>query len=329
MISLVAAVLLQLCAHDATSGRPLGERSLRVTSVTRFAPIDGPALWADEPKSPPSSAPPAPPAPAPPLSPQTPPSPAPKDPPAAIPAGATKNAPKSGLHELFPGVYADLEAKIVEFDGVISPMLVKDEKAPSFFLESIVCSPDTREHESFVVSKVKPSHIHAALLATGLKPGSPGSWTFKDNKLTPVDPSGDRVTMMFVAADKDGRQTEHDPLDWIVREKDQKLFRDLEKTVPVKNAPDEKDVPPPPSPGWLFAGSKLRKRTDEKGETKEVYDADGSGTIVGLTSFGSEVITWSRMISPDASVQAPEWVADFSKTLPANTKVRVRIKKAT
>ena len=54
----------------------------------------------------------------------------------------------------------------------------------------------------------------------------------------------------------------------------------------------------------------------------------GAGTIIGLTTFGSEVIAWSRVISPDSGVQAPEWIADFSKTPPANTRVRVRIRKA-
>ena len=78
----------------------------------------------------------------------------------------------------------------------------------------------------------------------------------------------------------------------------------------------------------MFAGSKIVKRKNASGEEREVYDADGSGTIIGLTTFGSEVIGWSRLISPDASAEEPEWIADFGKTPPADIKVRVRIRKA-
>lgn len=219
------------------------------------------------------------------------------------------------MHEVFPGVFADLSTKVVEFDGTISPMLVKDDKAPSFYLEVLVCSPNTREHETFVVSSAKPSHIHAALLAVGLTPGTPGAWKLKDNKLESIPPKGDRVSMHLVYSDKDGKVIEADPLDWIVNEKDRTLFLDAEKKLSPQDAPSP--------PGWIFAGSRLRKR-----EGKEVYDADGSGTIIGLTTFGSEVVGWSRVISPDAGIHAPEWIADLDKTPPASTKVRVRLKKA-
>lgn len=213
---------------------------------------------------------------------------------------------------MFPLVHADLAAKVVEFDGTVSPMLVKDPKAPAFYLEVIACSPNTREHETFVISTAKPSHIHAALLAVGLTPGAPGSWKLKDNKLEAVQPTGDRVSVRIVYTDKDGKSIEADPLDWIINERDKGRFIEAEKKAAPKGT----------IPGWVFAGSKMRTR-----EGKEVYDADGSGTIIGLTTFGSEVIGWSRVISPDASMQAPEWIADLEKTPPAGTKIRVRLKK--
>jgi len=229
----------------------------------------------------------------------------------------------TGLRDLFPGVRADLRAKAVEFDARITPMLVKDERAPLFFLEVLACSPDTREHETFIVSTAKPSHIHAALLAIGLKPGAPGGWSFKDGRLTPFQPAGDRLNLRFAFNDKVGREVEADPLDWIVNARGSSRFADAERKIAK-----ESNQPPP---GWVFAGSKFVKRRppgDEPGHEREVYDADGSGTIIGLTTFGSEVIAWSRVISPDANIQEPEWVADFTKTPPAETKIVVRIRKA-
>lgn len=263
-------------------------------------------------QTPAPAVPPAPSAPKPPSSapptPTTPPTPAaPADPirpnavqPAAIPEG-------DGLREVFPGVRLDAKAKLVEFDATISPMLVKDEKAPDFFLEVLACSFNTREHETFVVTRVKPSHIHAAMLAIGLTPGTPGTWTRKDGKLTPVDPTGDRVRVRFAYTLKDGTSHEADPLDWIVSSRDKRPF------AAALSRPGE-------PVGFVFAGSKLVTRNE-----KTVYDADGAGAVVGLTTFGSEVVALSRVISPDAAVEQPQWVADFSKTPPADTKVRVRL----
>jgi hypothetical protein len=228
--------------------------------------------------------------------------------------------PAAGPHELFHGVRADLQSKTVEFDATITPMLVKDERAPLFFLEVLACSPNTREHETFVVSTVKPSHIHAAMLAVGLSPGEPGKWALKDGKLISTPPSGDRVSVRFVYKDKDGRTIEADPLDWLVSARDKSNFAAAEQ----KLAKEHNTA----APGWVFAGSKFVKRKGPEGQEREVYDADGSGTIIGLTTFGSEVIAWSRVISPDSNVEEPEWIAEFAKTPPAETKVTVRIRKA-
>ena len=71
----------------------------------------------------------------------------------------------------------------------------------------------------------------------------------------------------------------------------------------------------------------MRKVADKAGKSTEVYDADGTGVVVGLCCFGSETIAWSRTFSPDASVDEPEWVADFTKTPPPGTAVRVRVQK--
>ena len=73
-------------------------------------------------------------------------------------------------------------------------------------------------------------------------------------------------------------------------------------------------------PAWVFAGSRLREFRG-----REVYDADGTGQLVGLHTFGSEVIAWTRVESPEAAVDAPQWLANNDLVPPIGTPVRVRI----
>ncbi len=61
------------------------------------------------------------------------------------------------------------------------------------WLEQVACSPNSREHESLVVVKAKPSEIHAALLLAGFEPGSPGTWSYIDDALQFTQPAGDRL----------------------------------------------------------------------------------------------------------------------------------------
>ena len=224
------------------------------------------------------------------------------------------SAPSSQLREVFPHVRVDPEHKFVEFDGRISPMLVPDARAPRFYLELTVCSPDTREHETFVVTRARPSHIHAAMLALGLKPGHPGSFKSAGDHIEPVDPAGDRVEVRLVYT-INGKEVEADPLEWIVNHADQPGFLAEERAWAKTHGL--------PVPGWVFAGSRFVTY-----EGREVYDSDGTGVVIGLTTFGSELIGWSRTISPDSVIQTPEWIADLSKTPPADLPVRVRIRAA-
>lgn len=235
------------------------------------------------------------------------------------------------LREVFPHVRIDRDARVVEFDTFLSPALAPDVNAPLFFLELVCCTPDTREHETFVVCRARPSHIHAALLAIGLQPGHPGAWRMQGGELEPVDPTGDRVNVRMVVGDEGAEEREIDPVDWIISADGVRRFDEAMADLAAKEGR--------PAPGWVFAGSRLvagdraMRPTDpetspDRSSPAEVYDADESGTVIGLTTFGSEVIAWSQTISPDASVQEPEWVADFSRLPPAETPVRVRIRPA-
>jgi hypothetical protein len=222
-------------------------------------------------------------------------------------------------------VRADIAGKFVEFDATISPMLVPDPKTPLFYLEVVACLPDSREHETLVVSQARPSHVHAAMLLIGLKPGSPGGWKLINDRLVPVDPTGDRIEVRFAFANSahGGALTEVDPLTWIVSSGDGRSIVDRFGGGAGGAVP-----------GWVFAGSRIvsgHRAANGAADTSrpaEVYEADESGTLIGLASFGGETIAWSTTFSPDASVDAPEWVAKLEAVPPAGTPVVVRIRPA-
>lgn len=208
--------------------------------------------------------------------------------------------------ELFEHVRVDVERKVVEFDADISPVMIEDERSPLVYLEVLVCIPNTREHESILVSKARPSHVHAALLAIGATAGKPGGFTFESGQLKTIDATGPGVSVECVY-DGLGRAGEVrvDPLEWVVNAADGQAF-------------GESDMGR--SSGFVFAGSKF---VNVNGQ--EHYGGDLGGNVIGLTTFGDEVIGLSKTISPEAAVQAPEWVAKLKGMPGAGTPVRVRI----
>jgi len=225
----------------------------------------------------------------PPIQPAVPP---PTDTPASTPLVAAK--------ELFPGVLVDLTAKTVEFDGIV-PINAHDPAAPTVYLEVFACLPDTKEHESVVMTSVRPSHVHAALLLIGLKPGKPGGWDLVDDKLVPIEPSGDAVLVRVSYKDAAGNEVVLTPDDLIV---------DAATGAPFSKKDGGR---------WLFTGSRIVQR-----QGREWYDADGAGILIGLTTFGGETVAWSHTISPDSELHAPEWIAS-PRTPPAGTPVKVTL----
>jgi hypothetical protein len=223
-------------------------------------------------------------------------------PPPPPPAAAAAPA-ETGMRELFPHVRADVGARVVEFDGTV-PINCHDPATPDVFLEVTVCTPDTKEHEALVVTPARPSHVHAALLAIGLKPGAPGSWRYEDKKLIALPPTGDPVDVTIAYRDAQGAEVESPANRWV-------------KTADADGA----FAPRKPGPAWVFAGSVFAHRRGE-----EVYDADGTGVLIGLTTFGSEVVAWADTLSPESSVQEPEWIADPAKVPRFGTPVVVRIR---
>jgi len=194
--------------------------------------------------------------------------------------------------EMLPGVWVGNET--VEIDAAVA-MDCHHPETPDVYLEMLITGPDTREHESLLVSIVKPANLHAGLLAAGFESGKPV--VFEDSKR--VSATGDGVV---VEVRVDGSEDWIALVDWVTHVEDATGL--IEDT------------------GWaglVFAGSVL---TDDG-----IYKADREGALVSLTPWGFEVVSPAWVVSPDASVDEPVWIADRDLVPEMGTKVRVRFSK--
>lgn len=204
--------------------------------------------------------------------------------------------------EMLPGIRVDLEHGVIEFDAVVA-VDCHDPETPTVYLEVICCTPDTREHEALVVTTVPPSFVHAALLAVGGSPGRPGAWRQEGKAIIAVPPTGDRVRVTFLTTEADGSTRAHDPAEWIIQKETGRTLREVL-----------------PETGWVFAGSRLREFRG-----REVYDADGTGQLIGLHTFGSEMIGWQQIESPEAGIDEPQWLANAARVPRIGRPIVVRL----
>lgn len=224
-----------------------------------------------------------------------------------------------GPVEVFPHVRVDTRARTVEVDASVACDAPAD-ASRIVFLEVLVCTPNTREHESLLVTAAMPSHVHAAMLLVGLQPGLPGEWRVVDGQLTPVAPRGEALNIDVKWQSAGTLQSE--PIaDWAWHPGDQ---RTLSGAPPAPQAGLGSVAGSASRPSWLFAGSRIVSRNGS-----ERYAADGSGTLVGLTAFGDETIAWSAMYSPEASIEEPQWIARPGKLPPRGTAVVIAIRGST
>jgi hypothetical protein len=207
---------------------------------------------------------------------------------------------RSGLVEAFPGIRLGRAARTIEFQGIVP---IDARTTAGVLLESIVCTPDTREHESLLLTTVRPSHIHAALLRLGLQPGQPARFDFRDGVLIPIDPTGPRVMVTLHWVDADGVSRSATPNDWII------------DAATGEHLPADSE-----GGGWVFAGS-----GSERTPTGYVYHADTDGTLIGLAAFGSETIAYTQALSPESAYADRVWIADPEAVPPPGQSVTVHI----
>jgi len=153
------------------------------------------------------------------------------------------------------------------------------------FLEQMVCGRGSREHESLVVIDAPASVVHAAMLAAGMRAGKPGSWhSATDGVVQLVSPTGDVVQVLVQWQDETG---EHQaPLSsWLIN-------LSAGSTQPI----------------FVFAGSAFVP--NKQGAQR--YLADDSGSVVGLVTFGDEVIAMREVVPDKVQVSAARWKARTS-----------------
>jgi hypothetical protein len=209
--------------------------------------------------------------------------------------------------EIAPRVRVDRASRTVEFEA----LAVLD----TGFLEQFVCTEGTREHESLFVFEGRASSVHAALLAAGFASGSPGRWIEVEeapaDAKAPVEhtrfksepPTGSALRLSVRLPNGDER-----PLEWFIR-----------------LAPIGEGVARDARARWdfVFAGSRFRvdRRTGA-----ERYLADGSGSLVGLVTFGDETIAPREVIPDQAEVESPMWEVWTERMPPLGTRVTVVVR---
>ncbi|MHC5023390.1 MAG: YdjY domain-containing protein [Planctomycetota bacterium] len=166
------------------------------------------------------------------------------------------------------------------------------------WLEQVACGMQSREHESLVVIKAKPRDLHAALLLAGFEPGEPGRWNLEGERVVVTPPRGTPLEVI-VRYEGESGTVEHSIRRWIRDHHGRQEF---------------------PGDPWVFAGSLIAENPDWMGRG-EHYVADFSGSIIGLVTFGDEVIGFSRVLSDKQDVQPPEWEAWTERMPPIGTEV--------
>lgn len=178
----------------------------------------------------------------------------------------------SGIISLPNGVVCDRTRNQVTVSGEVA--------VDAGFLEQVVCIPGTREHEALVVVNARPADVHAALLLLGARPGRPGRWEYGETEVLRLAPEGDRVRVRVRFLDESGALQEHSISSWIVGQPGGRPF---------------------PEQPWVFGGSLL----DDQGG----YRADSSGSLIGLVTFGDEVLGLESVLADSVEVDSAVWEA--------------------
>lgn len=133
----------------------------------------------------------------------------------------------------------------------------------------------------------------------GAESGTPGTFRWEGREVFPVDPTGGGLCVAVVFADS----TVLDVRDMIL---DVRTGETMHKTKP--------------DTAWVFAGSKFVEHNG-----REVYASDGTGIIVGLATFGTELAGYAQTFSHESEAETPVWIADAASTPEVGSHVRVRL----
>ena len=125
------------------------------------------------------------------------------------------------------------------------------------YLEHLMCSKGTKEHEAILATDAVPNQIHAVLLMTGAEAGKPVQFF---PKFEPPTGSAIAIELMWM---RDGKVQKQDARKWIKADKNMPLERD-----------------------WVFAGSQFY---DDVVTKKKKYAAD-DGDLITVANFASAIL---------------------------------------
>ncbi|MGL6226228.1 MAG: undecaprenyl-diphosphate phosphatase [Thermoguttaceae bacterium] len=146
-------------------------------------------------------------------------------------------------------------------------------------LEFFACSRHSKEHESIVALDVQPHLIHAALLLIGVEPGEPARFT---PEFTP--PTGPEIRIL-VRWNNEGGNWEECLAQQLILENTPELYYNDQRSVSMEpTSPREMSVP------FVFTGSFFREYEDEKGDSRQLYMADATGELFGVSNFPSSIL---------------------------------------
>ena len=221
------------------------------------------------------------------------------EPPAPIARGglaASRHAepPKSEVIRFARGLEVDRTQREVR----IAAQAALDEG----WLEQAVCLAGTREHESLLAIEVVPRLVHAALLLVGLEPGRPGSWMLAEDGVTVrrEPPAGDAVELLARFETADGSL----------------------QTVPLSTWVETSRGGSIPEHPWRFGGSRLEPAKDGS----EIYAADFGGSVVGLVTFGDEVVAFEEVRSDRVEVEEAGFLVRRGAPPPPGTPVTLIVR---
>jgi len=154
------------------------------------------------------------------------------------------------------------------------------------YLEHLMCSKGTKEHEAILATDAVPHQIHAGLLLTGAEPGHPVQFV---PKFEP--PTGSPIAIELLW-NQDGKLHKSDARQWVKDEKNAPLTRD-----------------------WVFAGSLLY---DDPITKQKRYAAD-EGDLITVANFGSAIL--DLPIESSANDADRAFSANTAKIPPLGTEV--------
>jgi len=153
------------------------------------------------------------------------------------------------------------EAKLPHLDVNVAKHQIRVECEsvnPEEKLEFLVCATGTKEYESVLRSKARPSHLHFALLMLGLVPGQPVKFDEAQNQWIPPRGPPLKLSCEF---ERDGKK---------VVLPASRLMRSVKEKTAM------------PDVNWVFVGAP----TLDDGE----YAADVTGYLITLVNFEHTVV---------------------------------------